>query len=318
MSSFAADWLALREPVDAASRAPALRPFLVAALAAAQSRPAGLAVIDLGAGTGANLRYAAPLLGGRQDWLLVERDPVLLDAVAGRMRAWPQASQAPLSARGQWLAAEGRPATISGAGFECHVRTRTLDLATQLQQLPLPDGALLTASALLDLVSEDWLRTLLRRAAAAAAMVWFALTYDGQIDCHPAEPDDAAVRELFNQHQLGDKGFGGALGPGAARMAEQILAEHGYRVQCAPSDWCIGPEQSALQHALVEGWFDAVCEIAPLGVAAWRSWLARRRSHIDGSRSELRVGHVDMVACPPPRGAACVSRSQGAIHHADP
>ncbi len=237
------------------------------------------------------LRYVAPLLGGVQDWLLVERDPLLRDAVEGRMNAWAQKLALQVSGDTQQL-------TVRGASFECQVRSRALDLATQLQQLPLPHGVLLAASALLDLVSEDWLRELIRRAAGAAAMVWFALTYDGRIDCTPAEPEDAEVRELFNRHQLNDKGFGPALGSGAGRMAEQILTEHGYRIHSAPSDWCLGPDQSQLQQALVHGWFDAACEVAPHRVPALRQWLARRSAHIDEARSELRIGHVDTIGRP--------------------
>jgi hypothetical protein len=287
VNGFSTQWLQLREPPDAAARAAGLCDVLVADPALERRHDSRLAVIDLGAGTGANLRYAAPLLGGRQDWLLVERDSALLGAVESRMRDWaPQ------------LIAAGEPLTIRATQFECRVRPVQLDLATQLQQLPLPDGVLLTASALLDLVSEAWLQALARRAAIATAPVWFALTYDGRIDCLPAEPEDAQVRELFNLHQLNDKGFGPALGPQAGRMAQQIFAEQGYRMQCAPSDWCVGPQWQALQHALLQGWFDAACEIAPERTGSLGDWLARRRAHITGARSELRIGHVDIIGCP--------------------
>jgi hypothetical protein len=273
MNGFSAQWLQLREPLDAVSRSAGLCTFLTEALGLKKGQNFRIAIIDLGAGTGANLRYAAPLLRGRQDWLLVERDPLLLAAMESRMREWTP----PL---------------------DCSVRHLQLDLATQLHQLPLPNGVLLTASALLDLVSEDWLRALAQSAAKAAAGVWFALNYDGNIECVPAEPEDAEVRELFNRHQLTDKGFGPALGPGAGRMAERIFAAQGYRIRCAPSDWRIGPQSADLQHALVQGWLEAACEIAPHRAAALRDWAGRRRAHIETACSELRIGHVDIIAIP--------------------
>ncbi len=53
------------------------------------------------------------------------------------------------------------------------------------------DGrALVTASALLDLVSERWLRALAARCAGHGAAVLFALSYDGRIVCSPEDPDD--------------------------------------------------------------------------------------------------------------------------------
>lgn len=272
MSSFSAPWLALREPLDAASRSLRLGTSLAESLQATRSENSPLAVIDLGAGTGANLRYAAPLIGGPQEWLLVDNEPALLEAAQGLLRTSPL------------------PA--------CRVRCIALDLATQLDRVPLRSGTLLTASALLDLVSEEWLRALVRRAADVAAPVWFTLAYDGHIVCDPAEPEDREIQELFNLHQLTDKGFGAALGPGAGRMAQQILLQHGYQVQGAPSDWHIGPDRAALQHALLEGWCQAATQIAPHRTAALRDWLTRRRAHVDAARSKLRVGHVDMVGHP--------------------
>ena len=256
-----------------------------------QSRYSRVEIIDLGAGTGANLRYAAPLLTGAQDWLLVEHDPLLLAAMAQQLQAWSHSTQCHFTASGAQFA-------LRGERFECQVRSVALDLAVQLDGLPLRHGVLLTASALLDLVSEHWLRTLMRRAAAAEAAVWFTLTYDGRIACDPVEADDGAVRELVNQHQRRDKGFGLALGPTAASTALEILGEHGYRVQCASSDWCVGPDQLAPQYALVEGWFQAACEIAPTRTPMLRAWRKLRRAHIAGLRSTLRVGHVDMVGRP--------------------
>src|SRR6187200_1305090 len=68
------DWLALREPLDAASRS-----FeLTRAVAAALPRDRSLRIVDLGCGTGANVRYLEPHLRGSHDWLLVDKDPSVL------------------------------------------------------------------------------------------------------------------------------------------------------------------------------------------------------------------------------------------------
>jgi hypothetical protein len=57
LSGFTTDWLALREPADAVARAGALVGPFVSGIAATRR------IIDLGAGTGANLRYLAPRRG---------------------------------------------------------------------------------------------------------------------------------------------------------------------------------------------------------------------------------------------------------------
>lgn len=76
--TFAADWLALREPFDAAARSRALAADFLAAL---PKRPR---LLDLGAGTGANARYLAGLAGGGIEWRLVDRDAGLLARADGR------------------------------------------------------------------------------------------------------------------------------------------------------------------------------------------------------------------------------------------
>ena len=290
VSQFSADWLALREPLDAVSRAASLEATRKL-LAPAQSRNGSLNVIDLGAGTGANLRYLAPLLGGSQEWLLVERDPLLLAALRDRMRDWAVLHDFQIIDSGERYA-------VRGAHFECSVRSVALNLATQLDQLPLSEDTLVTASALLDLVSERWLQDLAECTARVGATVWFALTYDGRIECSPSEAEDAEVRELFNSHQLTNKGFGAALGPRAGPTAEQMFAAKGYRTWCAPSDWRIRPDQATLQQALLQGWFDAACEMAAGRTVALRSWLVRRQQHVDAGRSELLIGHTDMLGDP--------------------
>ena len=71
METFDADWLALREPVDHRSRAEAL----LAALCDAWRARGWSRVLDLGSGTGSNLRYLTPRFPAGQAWVLVDHDP---------------------------------------------------------------------------------------------------------------------------------------------------------------------------------------------------------------------------------------------------
>src|SRR5215468_8468401 len=124
MSDFSTDWLALREPVDAASRS--MR--LTRAIADALPHYRAVDILDLGAGTGANVRYLAGKLPLPQRWLLVDRDQRLLSLAP---QVWP---------------------------------SRCLDLQQAVLDTGLFDGrALVTASALLDLVSDAWLEALVAR-----------------------------------------------------------------------------------------------------------------------------------------------------------
>jgi len=228
--------------------------------------PGARRIIDLACGTGANMRFLAPRLPRATEWLAVDNDPQLLAALAP-----------PAGAK---------------------VSTLRLDLARALDDVPLAGPRLVTASALLDLVSAPWLARLAARCADAGADVLFALTYDGRIEWSPAEEGDERVRELINRHQLRDKGFGAALGPGAGAAAVETLRAIGYDVRTAPSDWNLGPGSAALQTALIDAWTSAAAEILPAEDDALRGWAQRRRTHVAAGRSTLRVGHVDLAGRP--------------------
>jgi hypothetical protein len=257
-----ADWLALREPFDAAARSDAL----TRAIADALPRDRPLKIVDLGAGRGSNARYLAGRLPLPQEWLLLDEDATLLAAVGS---------------------------------LTSYFETRPMNLGA-LDPAIFEGRHLVTASALLDLVSETWLRSLAAHCQAIGAAGLFALTYNGESRCSPVEPEDDGVRELMNRHQRSnDKGFGRAAGPDAVEAAERCFSEVGYRVQRASSDWILPPEARELQRQLVEGWAQAAIEIAPGQSAMIRSWQSRRLAHIDAGRSRIIVCHEDLAAWPP-------------------
>jgi hypothetical protein len=159
------------------------------------------------------------------------------------------------------------------------------------------DCDLVTASALLDLTSEAWIRDLASRCRAARASVLVALTYDGRFSCEPGEAEDEIVRELFNRHQRTDKGLGGAAaGPGAHAAADRAFVAEGYEVVSEPSDWRLDPGAIALQRPLIDGWAEAAREMSPDQAGVIERWRQRRQAHVDAGRSFLVVGHHDLAA----------------------
>ena len=57
----------------------------------------------------------------------------------------------------------------------------------------MPAGSLVTASALLDLVSDDWLARVTSLCRKRNAAVLFALTYDRRLRCFPPEPEEKVI-----------------------------------------------------------------------------------------------------------------------------
>jgi hypothetical protein len=265
MSDFSADWLALREPYDRAAR----NAVVLDALSAAFRERTSISVVDLGCGTGANLRAIGARLPQPQTWRLVDNDLGLL-------------------------------ARASGLGTPPHVSAiaRPIDLARDLELALAGPLDLIAASALLDLVSSEWLDRLIVEAAARRLPVYSALTYDGRAVPVPECLCDSEVLAGFNLHQRTDKGFGPALGSTAAARAVERFEHFGNQVVHGRSDWVLGPDDRTIQDALFAGWADLAALTTALSSDEIATWLARRRALLAQGRSSLRIGHVDIFAQP--------------------
>jgi hypothetical protein len=265
MNDFSPEWLALREPYDLAAR----NAVVLDSVANAFLGQVAISVVDLACGAGATLRAVGPHLPPRQRWRLVDNSLSLL------ARAFTP----------------GHPPHVT-------VTTTLVDLARDLE-LAL-DGPLdlVTTSALLDLVSREWLDRLVVEVAARRLPFYAALTYDGRAVAAPPERFDVELLTGFNLHQRTDKGFGPALGPSAAVRAAARFEHFGYALVQGRSDWVFGPDDRAIQDALFADW----AELGPLttGLSADEiaGWLAQRRAYLAAGRSSLRVGHVDIFARP--------------------
>ena len=277
METFDADWLALREPIDHRSRAESL----LAPLCGVWRARGWSRVLDLGSGTGSNVRYLASRLPAGQEWVLVDHDP-------DHLRALEQA-EVPASVRSLKVV----PGDLVHEGLAA-----------------ISHADLVTASALLDLVSEDWLRRVVDACADARRGAYFALSYDGETrwsaDGAPGgqreeDPDDALVRDAVNAHQTGDKGLGPALGPPAGAVAERLFRRACYTTRLLSSPWRLGAADAPLVRRLIASWEVAAATLRPADAGRIHAWAERRRATVGAGRFTLRVGHRDLLALPPER-----------------
>lgn len=283
MSGFSPDWLTLRAPYDTAARNKAL----LERLRDWRVRMGGIGILDLGCGTGASLRALAPLLGGRQRWIMADHDPALLKAIPDHTARWAATA-------GHELA----NGTVTGKGFAASVVPHRADLAASLDDLALDGVRLLTASALLDLVSADWLARLVDFCRQHSLACYAALTYNGRLDWTPLDRLDAEMHTHFDRHQRGTKSFGPALGPDAAPAAAAAFRAAGFTVETGHSDWQLEAEDRDMQEALLAGYVQAALEIAPDHAGEIGHWRQRRRFAIGAGTSRHRVGHTDLLALP--------------------
>jgi trans-aconitate methyltransferase len=269
----APDWLALREDADATARAPELVE-LVRVHMAAGARPAAPAVIrDLGCGTGSMGRWLAPRLPGPQLWILHDRDPGLLASAAARMPGG---------------AADGAPVTS---------RTQEGDL-TGLRSADLAGTALVTASAVLDLLTAEEVDGLAAACAEVGAAALLALSVTGRVEFDPFDPLDAAFAAAFDAHQRRCVEGRRLLGPDGGAAAVEAFARRGAAVESRPSSWCLGADQLELADEWLRGWIGAACTQQPDLVRWAGAYLRRRLDACTAGQLRIVVGHVDVLALP--------------------
>lgn len=279
--SFSAAWLALREPVDHASR----NADLAAEVRAHFAKRERVNVVDLGCGTGSNLRATAALLPRDQAWTLVDYDAALLEAARASLARWADNARAD----GEFLHLEKGEARLT-------VTFRQADLTRDLGSVLSAAPDLVTASALFDLISEDWIIRFARDVAAAGAAFYTVLTYNGRDAFQPAHPLDDAVISAFARHQGGDKGFGPAAGPQGAEVLARAFRSAGFNVREADSPWRIGPVHAGLAGDLLRGVAHAVGETWAVEATALNAWLMFRLDALEKPDALLVTGHRDTFA----------------------
>ncbi len=277
--SFAPEWLTLREPVDHRSRDRGLLEKLGAAFAKQKS----VHVFDLGTGLGSNLRAISPFLPAKQRWTLVDYDPILLSAASETLSQWADFARA--SKTGIEVVKDGR---------ELEIELKRHDLAAD----PAPWGKskpdLVTAAALFDLVSVDWIARFVSTLAEKQIAFYTALTHDSITEWKPAHPADKTMVAAFESHFGRDKGFGPSAGAHAASLMAEKFADAGYKITTGKSPWVLDGKDRALIRELAHGWAVAVRETGSVPEAAITQWYEARTA--DGT--SCTVGHEDLLALP--------------------
>jgi hypothetical protein len=258
------DWLDLREPVDAAARSRAL---------VARLGDGPWLIHDLACGSGSMGRWLAPLLPGPQHWILHDHDADLLAAA--------ELDVPPAARDGARIGVETRPSDV-----------------TQLRDGDLAGATVVTASALLDVLTPAELVSVIRACAGVACPVLFTLSVTGRVRLDPPDPLDARVAAAFDAHQRRRTARGALLGPDALGAAVEGFRKLGAEVVVAASPWRLGALEAELAVAWLDGWIGAACEHEPELAADADLYRRRRLREARAGGLAVSVGHADLLVLP--------------------
>ncbi len=262
------EWLALREPEDADARSRDL------ALTVAQLvHPGPVVVHDLGSGTGSMMRWLAPLLPGPQAWVLHDWNSELTDRAI---------SEAP---------------PRDGGGDAVSVRSKTGNLA-QLRASDLAGASLVTASALLDVLTSREIHAIVNACLRAGCPALFALSVTGEVRLAPRDELDPAFERAFNAHQVREEHGRQQLGRHGAAIARGLFTEAGWHVRPSTTVWRLDRRRARLLREWFEGWTDAALEQEPALAAVATDYRERRASQLESGELSVHIRHLDLLAWP--------------------
>jgi trans-aconitate methyltransferase len=263
------EWLDLREPADAAARSSDLVERIRRQLPAAGR----MVIHDLACGSGSMARWLAPLLPGPQLWVMHDRDADLLEVAA---------------ANPPGPAADGAPVIVE---------TRLSDI-TRLRPDDLAGATLITASALLDLITGDELAGLVDLCAAVGCPVLLTLSVVGRVELAPADPLDRCLAGAFDAHQRRMTAGGRLLGPDAVAAAAERFRRLGADVVVRPSPWRLGVPDADLAAEWLTGWLDAACLQQAELAAGVDAYAGRRLAQARAGQLAVTVDHADLLVLP--------------------
>jgi len=268
ISMVSPEWLALREPEDATARSHEL------ALAAAMNVPEGPVIVhDLGSGTGSMMRWLAPLLPGPQNWILHDWNPDLIESAITRIRPQDRDRAA--------ISVLARPGNLADV--------RASDLA---------GASLVTASALLDVLTSHEAHTIVNACVEARCPALLTLSVTGQVRLSPRDGLDAAFEDAFNAHQLRQAGNRRQLGPYGAPIARGLFTLAGWNVRQSTTEWRLDHGRQRLLIDWFCGWVDAAAEQEPRLRSEAARYRRLRMSQIGRGELAARIRHVDLLAWP--------------------
>lgn len=265
------DWLNFREPYDSKARDPEILQRVVSlARALTTSGLPNPILADLGSGTGNNVLFLQQYLASSTHYQLVEQHEFLLEESRRRLTKLAPAEHLEFhhSSINEWLEAN--------------------------------DPDMLTNSALLDLFTEDELRSLCQYLEFRKIPMYASLNYSG-VTFSPIDPADQEFIALFEQHMSRNLNRGKPLGAATCKTLETIVnACQGLQFANADSDWSVPANDTDFIKMNLEFYEKGIREVITHDSQHGNldRWISSKRQLLAERKLSLIVHHQDFLITP--------------------
>lgn len=266
------EWLNLRYDADCQSRNQRVQEQVLG-----QLKEDTIRILDIGAGTGSNIRYLlTKLTNPKQQWILLDQEEDLLQNVKHHL-----AILADLQHQ-------------SDAKFAFHYEGREIsveflvgDLFSSKVEAYMKSSDLIVANAFFDLLSKSQLSSFMSMLKANEQLLLATINYTGTtFSVHHSKQDDIWI-ERYHQHMKRPSLSGSSTGPDCINEMTRIIQDHGLRYVAGPSDWVLD-----LKEPLIQGIFDFMeAAFLDMGmpIEEFNNWRTSKRE------GELVIHHSDLA-----------------------
>ena len=282
-------WLAHRYACDAEARHPEIEHKFLAFF---EQHQTALKVVDVGSGTGANVRYYFDHIPHAQEWTLIEQNGSLRDECRRSLAAF---------AKEQGYDWQERDDTFRLADAQ---KTATIRLVPgrieHIEQLAdLSQTDVVTANAVFDLLSYEHFDTLVGTLARHNVCLLATLNYY-ETSFLPFSEEDYRFTRWYHLHMKRPQPTGIAMGPDCSEEMLDVLAEHHMMIEQEGSQWHLKQHATTMHHYLLHFIEHAVAELSLSTDEQhdFDAWLSHKKTLCRQRKLEIIVDHSDIFAYP--------------------
>ena len=285
-----AQWLAHRFACDAEARHDEIEHKFLDFFRQHQT---SLKIVDIGSGTGANVRYYFDKIPHAQEWTLIEQSTYLLEECRHSLSAFAQEHNYSWQAQGDAFLltdTEEKTATIK-------LVPGRLEHIEQLTDLPHTD--VVTANAVFDLLSFEQFDALVSTLARHDVCLLATLNYY-ETSFLPFSDQDHRFTHWYHMHMKRPQPMGIAMGPDCSAEMLDLLAQHHMMIEQEGSQWHLKKCDLTMHRYILHFMKQAISELS-LSQEEQRdfnAWLDRKKELCRQRELEIIIDHSDIFACP--------------------